>query len=335
MSGYSRSYDIHGFHLYVEAGDATLLDTAGLVLEPFAVQHRLGDDFLLRLEYGPAPCETDAPAGLKILGRITLPDGIEIIYREGVGAQRTDLVGLASTTLHTDRREVTITVGEGAEWCMVRGCLVPALCNLLALANQHWVHSACLTAYGNEDDKAVMIAGQRGHGKTTTALTLAKAGMKILADDVSFAVQRNGHDPVRVWGFLLDCKVHDKTRQMLPWLNAFDRHPAASEGESIIDVRKELGVAKPVELKPGAIIFLEGPNGGEHRLRPIDKADAVARLAKENIGAFGWIDMPQATGAFNTMASLVRQSSTWSLSAGTNLDTLPQVVQTALEATSR
>ncbi len=335
MSGYSRSYDIHDFGLRVETDDAALLDSAGLVLEPFAVQHRLDGDFLLRIEHGPAPSETVEPEEGMTLGRQTLPDGIELIYHEGADVQRVDLVGLAGYIIRLEQRQANIVVGDGAEWCMVRGCLVPMLCHLLARFGHYWVHSACLTTRVNEDDRAVMIAGQRGHGKTTTALTLAKAGMKMLADDVSFTVRRKDQDQLRVWGFLLDCKVHDKTRQMLPWLNAFDRYPAASEGESIIDVRTELGVAKPVELLPGAIIFLEGPNGGEHRLRPIDKADAVARLAKENVRAGGRNGTRQAAAAFGAMASLVSQSSTWSLSAGTNLDTLPQVVQTALEATSR
>lgn len=329
MSGELRSYDVQGLALSVGASAASLLENADAILTTFATARSSANGFFLRIEHGPAPCESRPPADLTPAGRSTLPDGIELVCYVGKDIVRVDLLGLAGTEIRFSQRRAKIIIAEGAEWCLGRGCLVPVLCRMLATVDQHVIHSATLELSQDGRERVILLAGSREMGKTTTSLALARSGMSLMGDDVCFARRIDGR--LRVWGLLLACKVHDNSLKLLPWLSDLPRHPAHSEGEHIIDVRRAVGTVESRALAPAAIVILDRRNDIEHRLAPLDKVSATSKLARENIRAAGPHLHDPARKAFNVLGELVRQTPTFGLSVGPNLETLGETFRTALK----
>ena len=333
MTQLPRSYDVHGFPLHVQAESALLFDCAHGALGPFDPCSPDADPHVLRIRYGAAPRDGAHPDGLRRVGDCELPDGIRIVCYAGQDVQRIDLLDLASVEIDGAREETHITVAEGAEWCVTRGCVVPALCALLAERGMYMVHSATLRVDRGERSDAVLVAGSRGFGKTTTALALARAGMKLMGDDVCFATRRDDSSQreLTVWGLLLDCKVHRETLRMLPWLEEFPRRPAPTPDEYIVDARSELGVDRPAELAPAAIFFLDPRNEEAHRITPLAKLDAVTRLTRENVRAGDATYYAQSALAFRMLTDLAGGSETYVLSVGPDLDGLSGAILSALE----
>jgi hypothetical protein len=195
------------------------------------------------------------------------------------------------------------------------------------------VHAASLSA----DDRAVLLAGPSGAGKTTTALALARSGMRLMADDASF-VGRDGlaasSKTLAVWGLPRPCRVHKKTLAMMPWLDGIPRRRALLDAEFLIDVTTLSPNYIPRKAKPGLILFLDRRNRQGHRLRPVDKVTALIRLARENLRVISPAAHGPAGRTFEMLAELVEQSDTFALSVGPRLDTLFDKIVPLLKSTS-
>ena len=332
MNDSARSYDVQGLHLDVEAETASLFDCTQVVLKPFDAPSTSEKAYRICIGFGDAPREQDNPCGLRRLWSGELPDGIRLVSYRGENLQRTDLLDLGSMEIHWADRLVKITVARGSQWCIPRGCLVPVLCQLLARAGQHVVHSASLQAERNGQRQAILIAGSRNMGKTTTSLAMGHAGMKLMGDDVCFITRDNGDQlgELAVWGLLLDCKVDQRTLEILPWLERFDRQPARTPDEYIVDARQALGVNQPVRLRPGAIFVLEQRNEREHRITPLDAFEAISLLTRENIRASDPDSYPRASEAFGMLGELVRCTQTYRLSVGPEIESLYDVINSVL-----
>jgi hypothetical protein len=156
--------------------------------------------------------------------------------------------------------------------------------------------------------------------------------MKMMSDDVCFITRRSieGAEKLMVWGLLLDCKVHRRTRELLPWLNQLNSHPSASEDEDIIETRSAVGITEPIEAEPAAIFLLGERNGQAHRITPIDKFDALSELTRQNVRASSPIARRGAQEAFRMLTELVGDCETYSLSVGPSLDGLCDKVLSVL-----
>ena len=171
---------------------------------------------------------------------------------------------------------------------------------------------------------AVLVAGASGRGKTTTCLALAQGGMRLMADDACF-IKPPGNETdeaLTVWGLLLDSKVHLRTLEMLDWLKKFPTRPAIRNDERLVDVRPALGVDRPVRLRPRGIFFLDDRNDQGHRVTRIDKFEALAMLATENVRAPAASYYSRAAAAFETMTRLVRSCPLFLLSVGPDLQSV-------------
>lgn len=323
MTELIRSYDVHGLSLRVEAETTALLDLVESVLSPLRVSAGRQDASVF-LSCGPLPAG-DTDGELRCTGRGTLPDGIGIACYVGADIRQTELLGLACVRLNTATLAARITVGPSAEWCVARGCIVPLLCQMLARRGQHVVHAACLAM----DGRAVLLSGASGRGKTTTSLALAHSGMKLMGDDCCFA--RDDGDGLRVWGLLLDCKVHPNTLAMLPWLGELPRYPSPTSDEFIVDAREAVGVSQPLCLPPAAVLLLEPRNGHAHRLTPLGRIDALKRLLGENVRAPEAGSYESAGSAVRTLTRLASVAGVYHLSVGPNLETLGDFLLRELE----
>ena len=110
--------------------------------------------------------------------RGALPDGPPAVCYRGPSERATVLPGLARMRL--TERGAEVRVAPGADWCLNLGCLLPALCDLLARCGHYVVHAATLCATHSPDGTgvppvppALLLCGPSGVGKTTTTLATA------------------------------------------------------------------------------------------------------------------------------------------------------------------
>jgi hypothetical protein len=137
------------------------------------------------------------------------------------------------------------------------------------------LHASCIAL----NDRAVVLCGDSGAGKTSLAYACARRGWQFLADDAAHIV-RSSHDH-SVVGRPYTIRFRESARCLFPELNQFtaSRRPSGKIDFEIETL--ELGL--PIALKHPAshIVFLRR----EHRsavahLRPFPREEADRRLAQ-------------------------------------------------------
>ena len=230
-----RRYGVHGTRLRVEAESESLAQRFDEILKPFTVRGEGGGGLLVRMRYGNPRQLQATPKGMRLTWRGVPAGGSYTAAYASENSRRIHLPGLALVRVDLRRGEAQITVKPDEEWRLDRNCITPVLCEFFGRAGQDVVHAASLSA----DDRAVLLAGPSGAGKTTTALALARSGMRLMADDASF-VGRDGlaasSKTLAVWGLPRPCRVHKKTLAMMPWLDGIPRRRALLDAEFLIDV---------------------------------------------------------------------------------------------------
>ena len=234
--------------LRLEAPDEALAEAAGHVLRPFAAPDGAEADVTLHVDYG----------------------AFEAVGPNDEDLWRLRLDGLADARVDVGRGKAELRVVPGEEASLYTCFIVPILCEFLHGVDQHVVHAASLAAGTRGAERAVLLAGESGAGKTTAALALAQSGMQLLADDASLVGPSADGDTV-VWGLPRPCKVHRRTLRLLPWLAELPHTPALTEDEVLIEPDRLPGGGRPVEARPGVVFLLEPRNDGEHRLTPVDR----------------------------------------------------------------
>jgi hypothetical protein len=330
MKGVTATYDVHGTHITVEAAGTELGGLVDTVLKSCATDQPDEKTFLLCLRYGdPAPPADSA--SLRLFWSGILPSGLPMVFRCADGQREIELPGRARARLDWPRRRAEVVVTRGAEGCVLDGCILPLVCMILGHAGQHVIHAASLLGSSGRGRRALLLSGVSGAGKTTTALALAGAGLQLMADDASFVRLAGGGSEAEVWGLPLPCKVHRNTLAMLPWLERLPRWPARSDGEFLIEVARVQPPAAP-PAPPALILFLDPRNAEEHRVQPMEKTAALARLLRENVRAYEQTAESVAGEAFAAMAALVRASATYRVSLCPSLDGLLDRIAPLLEA---
>jgi hypothetical protein len=251
-----------------------------------------------------------------------------MVYYTGDGVRFAEQPG--ETTLHIDlhRRAAKCTVSPGAESGVGYGCLIPLLSEALAQVGHHIVHAAMVAV----DDRAILLAGRPGAGKTTASLALAGAGMQMLTDDASVLTlpEEGGGDRVMGWGLPRALKVHEQSLAMLPWLEGVPRHPCVSDGEYIVELAAVSDVDPRLEWRIALVLLVEGPSSDGHRLREVGKVAAVSRLTQENIRALDARAEGSAGRGFEILSKMVAVCPTYSLSAGAELGNLADIIKPLL-----
>jgi len=219
-----------------------------------------------------------------------------------------------------------IVCEPGQEVSSYDGCLIPLLCELLAYHGHFVIHAASLAFERQGSMAGILLAGVSGAGKTTAALALARAGMKLLSDDTSF-IESDGASGARVglWGLQLPCKVLDNTRRLLPWLDACPV-PARTQGEIRMDVTTVIGDSTGIVADPRLVLLLGPRSGGRHTLERLDKTDAMVRLTRENIRAYEHRADGTAGNAFRALGQLIAQCDVYRLSVGEPLAGLAEQI---------
>ena len=332
------AFDMHGVRLKARV-DAPLAQRLRAILGPFEVEASPRADFVLSIHHRTDGFQDVPRHDMEEHWRGTLPDGTAAVCHRGPGARETLLPGLARMRL--TERVADIAVAPGAERYLGLGCILPALCECLARHGHYVVHAATLAwCAAGGPPRALLLCGPGGVGKTTAALALAHAGMHLLTDDATFLVARppgdTGIPPVasdtpkipvphralRVWGLPRPCKVHRRTVDLLPWLRPHCQGKRAVADEFPIELSAIAGSRASEMAEPTLVLLLEERNSQAHRLRPLGKVEAVARLADENVRAADLRGHGPAGNAFRALAALAARTPVYLLSIGPDIETL-------------
>jgi hypothetical protein len=310
-------YDVHGLALHVVPDEPSLLEPVHRILGPFttAVQSAPPDAFELRLVHHSAL--QDPQPLLPCLWRGRLPGGSPGCYRADGSRRQIELTDRAVASVDLASRQARITLlSDDSRW-ITFGCLTPLLTEMLRPVGWHVVHGALLRCGQAPSARAVLLCGASGMGKTTAALALSRGGLRLLADDALFV--RNVPGGASVWGLARPCKVQQNTRQLLSWLDKLPSEPTTAAQEDAIALA-HLGDVAPQVILPAVILFLEQRNAVSHRLRSLQKIEALTHLTRQNVRQ---LDGP---AAFAAMTALANCCGGYGLSVGPELATLEAAI---------
>jgi hypothetical protein len=274
----------------------------------------------MRFRYGPGDvCGPLSAGSFQSFWKGALRGGLVCEYYSAAGQRVVRVPGRAWGHLDLDRGTLEVVCTRAQEARLYDGCVLPLLCELLGHHGHYVVHAASLALEREGEHVGILLAGPSGAGKTTTALALARAGMTLLADDVTFV---ESDRRVRLRGWRLPCKVHEQTARMLPWLQACPDRPARTERERLVDVTNAVGAPGDIVAIPRLVLLL-GPRGsGAHRLEAADKVRTLAQLTRENVRAYEHRADGAAGKAFQTLGQLVAQCVCFHLGVGANIENL-------------
>ncbi len=222
-----------------------------------------------------------------------------------------------------------LVMRRGSERAFTMTPIVAVLSAALHARGQHIVHGASL---GCRDGKgAILICAPSGYGKTTTSLALAREGYRLFADDVSMIVSRTDTSGPLVWGLPNWLRIHRKTLEMLPWLGPLpDRWN--SEDEQAVALHAMDGILPVGKTEPAPLraVILIGERAERHAVVPLSRAEALVRLAKDNVSSSGAGVTPWHRRQFAAYADAIKACPVLELHAGTDLPALADVVDAAL-----
>jgi hypothetical protein len=136
--------------------------------------------------------------------------------------------------------------------------------------------------------RALLIFAPSGVGKTTTALALALGGFQLITDDAIVLQPRGyrGQESACAWGLPRPLKVHRRTAELLPAIAPLLTGDWDSAGEQPLTMAALGAIAAVAPPKPvpiAAIAVLGERSGAGHHVVSVSKADALLRIAEDNI----------------------------------------------------
>lgn len=182
------------------------------------------------------------------------------------------------------------------------------------------VHAA---AVGNSNG-GVLIGGKGGSGKSTTALACLGSNLSYVGDDYTLL----GFDPGPVVHSLYNsAKLNTDQAQRFPaLLPGIANSERAADEKALLFVSEQYPTKVATRLPVRAILVPRVTGLPDTRLRRVSVAMTLAALAPSTI-----FQLPRAGDeAFKFLATFARQLPCFSLEVGTNLSTIPPVIERLL-----
>ena len=203
-------------------------------------------------------------------------------------------------------------------------------------------------AYLGFQDKGIIIGGNSGCGKTTTAMTLLRSGFSLFSDDMTL-LRRNENGDLQGGGWLtpprfvlktpssLDAieetiiSKKERSRQVMMKILPVPEDPR----ESTVDVRLKKAVTLPESIsrrtkghwiKPAVIVFLEQheQEGEGHELLALDSQEGLTTIMSL---ALDPTHASRREGQIDMALDLIKQCSIYRLVLGSDIRSLPELFQ--------
>ncbi|HWP93168.1 MAG TPA: hypothetical protein VNN20_13325 [Thermodesulfobacteriota bacterium] len=183
--------------------------------------------------------------------------------------------------------------------------------SLLWLLRQHGVYA--LHANGVvKNDVGILIVGDTGKGKSTTALSLIRQGWGYLSDDVTLI--RHTLDGIEAIAFLKGFSFDSSLVNCYPELN---KPSSFNEQKRFLDIKQIYPGRFRHSCFPKALIFPEIVSNDKSELIPIDRTKALVLLAENSGGIM--VDKEIVIKQMEVLKRLAYQTSSYKLLAGRDL----------------
>jgi hypothetical protein len=331
----TRCYDLNGLRLDVETETPDLIAPIEHYVAPFATEGLGAPTYSISIGSGPLD---KPPTSAQILFAGDVADGVR--SRLAVHDECYWVISPDRFSIATDRgaRATRIRLSDHCDRASASRAGIYAIDMALAASGQHLVHGAALVP-PLDVPRALLIFAPSGIGKTTTALALALGGFGLITDD-AIVLQQHGScksAQIRAWGLPRPLKVHRRTAELLPSIAPLLAANWDSAGEQPLQLAALRGLAPtpaPAPIEIAAIAFLGERSVDGHQIAPLEKANALARLAQDNIRRFAYGLLPDHAARFTVLGALVAATPSFELRIGAPLETLPQTVVTAVSRES-
>lgn len=268
----SRTFDVGGVPVALIGRDEAALKPLSAILAGFPETSAAPRWRVLLLPRPPLPFA--AALGAPREGK--LPEGTPLSAVWGPKGRQLLVDGRLGIRVNRPRRLVVCRLGDGAE-LLYSSASMSLIDAILEAEGQHLVHAALLALPPALGEGALLLIGESGAGKSSTALALARGGWALAGDDAA-VLTAEGTD-VAAWGFPRALKVHPITAGLLPWLQGLV--PPDADDEVPVETSALVGLVPQVEglrrLPIRAIAFLE-KRGDAHRVVHLGASEAALRL---------------------------------------------------------
>lgn len=192
-----------------------------------------------------------------------------------------------------------------------------ALTELLKRQGLYTIHATALEKGG----RGLLIPGASGRGKTTSCISLLRAGYRCLSDDHPL-LRENGNG-LEILSFPVKIDVTEKTIAFFPELREADGRLHQGVQKRYFFVEDIYPHAKADICDPALIIFPRITDMPKSRVEPLPKSRALEEILPQGLLVF---DKEVARKQFQTFSRLVEKAACYRLYFGEDILDLPQLV---------
>lgn len=189
------------------------------------------------------------------------------------------------------------------------------------------LHAAMLESNG----KGVLLVGESGAGKTTAALTLARAGFTLMSDDLIF-IQIDNNSKAKATGLLMSPNFVGNSPALLQDLEK-TLEQGGIEKTSADLAQFQISTSSKRSVTPEVLILLEKPatRSNHHQLYEVENQAALATIMSQIVDP---MTVPRRLEHINLASLLIDQCRISKLITGRNLTSLAELVESELEQAS-
>ena len=196
------------------------------------------------------------------------------------------------------------------------------LSGLLASRGLHMIHAAALERNG----RGVLIPGMSGSGKTTSCVSLIRAGYRCLSDDKPFLRENGGG--IELLAFPERIDVTDRTISFFPELRGASPELLKTGYRKKHFLPEALYAASTVELARAAVVLFPHISGEpKSRLEKLPKVRALETLLPHGLVV---LDYELSRRQFELLTRLVEDTECYQLYFGNDVLELPSLVDSLL-----
>jgi hypothetical protein len=317
---------MYGARVVVETESAFLAAAADELLSPFRSVATASDEPLRLVLEAVTESNRVPPDLLRVSDRLTkLPNDPTLTYSvfEDVGRWIVEFESGIVISLDLRQSEVTAWIAEPHTYApdVVPSLVRFAVIELLRLRGIFAVHAAVLS----RGDTCVAIVGPSGRGKTTSAVSLMRAGYRCLSDDSPLL--REDETGFRFLPFPSRVSVTDRTISWFEELRSLAETFRVDSRKRSADVEAIFGAVPASAARPVALIFPIIVDEPQSRIVAMPAARALEELLPE---ALFLLDRAMASAQFGMLSRLVTSTPCYRLFFGADVQNLPTIVDPLL-----
>jgi len=219
-----------------------------------------------------------------------------------------DGMSVSIVALEAHRLQVYVSSARvGSTWSIQHFAILPLVLELLRLRGLYPIHAAALEWQG----QGIILPAQPGGGKSTLAIALLRAGLRLLSDDMPLLSKQ--HERPVVLAFPEDINVCEDGIGFFSELAFLSRQEANERGKRSFDAQYVFTDQMAECAAPRLLVFPRIGRTLHSVLRPIGHGEATVQLLQHSLPP---MHRPLAAAHFETMLDTVACCDCYQLETG-------------------